>query len=97
MYNKCDHVTCPSEYALNELYSFGVSRELPATVISNGINTNYFRPNGESEKIILYVGRIMPEKCIETLIYASSLVKNNIPNIKLLLPAADTTCRNLKK
>lgn len=47
-YNQADHVLCPSDYARRMLEEYGV--KCPITVVSNGIDTDYFAHSEELRK-----------------------------------------------
>jgi 1,2-diacylglycerol 3-alpha-glucosyltransferase len=73
-YNRSDHVVCPSAFAERELRRYGL--RVPATVISNGVPSEY-RPLPTEERrqfegkfTILSVGRLAREKRHELLIEA---------------------------
>jgi glycosyltransferase involved in cell wall biosynthesis len=85
LFSRCDHITCPSNYAKEELIMLGLKKTESMSVISNGVDANRFRPNGKSEKTILFIGRIMPEKCIETLIHASAIVNRAYPDYTIVI------------
>jgi glycosyltransferase involved in cell wall biosynthesis len=74
LYNMTDCIICPSNHAKKELIAHKLKRSKNIEVISNGINTDYFVPKGKPKRIILFVGRIMKEKDIPTLIKASKIV-----------------------
>lgn len=67
LYNRCDHVVCPSQFAQDELKRHGLT--VPSTVISNGVLEKFHplpdakRPKALQDKfIILSVGRLAKEK-----------------------------------
>jgi glycosyltransferase involved in cell wall biosynthesis len=96
LFNKCDHITCPSQYAKKELVDIGFKSMEKTTVISNGVDTGYFKPYGTQEKIILFVGRLMPEKCVDTLIRASKIVNRIHPDYKFVIGGAGYSMPDLK-
>jgi 1,2-diacylglycerol 3-alpha-glucosyltransferase len=98
LYNCCDFITCPSHYAKKELLSYGIRNTRRLEIISNGINAQQFRP-GEQEpgKIILFAGRLMPEKCIDTLIKASAIVNRSYPDYQFIIAGCGYACHDLKK
>lgn len=82
-YNSSQHVICPSETQKAELLAAGL--RTPVTAVSNGVNLSRFFASEHSEAIhkmfqlpdvplVLYVGRIDPDKSIETLIDAIPLI-----------------------
>jgi glycosyltransferase involved in cell wall biosynthesis len=82
-YNTANHVICPSETLKSELLAAGL--ETPVTAVSNGIDLCRFKdscpPNDfrsglglPDVPLVLYVGRIDPDKSLETLVEAMPLV-----------------------
>jgi 1,2-diacylglycerol 3-alpha-glucosyltransferase len=89
-YNKCDLVTCPSDFSKQELIRNKC--KTPIKVISNGIeipNTDIKNVNKIKKKyncpLLLFVGRISYEKNLEHLIDCFKLIVDKKPNCKLLL------------
>lgn len=89
IYKKTDFIVYPSEFAHDLLHH--LAGETPQVVISNGVDTtkfakreevNYFSSFGvpEHARCILYVGRLHPEKSIETMIESAPLVLRDAPN-----------------
>ncbi len=77
LHNKCNYVIVPSQKAKKALRSYGV--KAPMATIPTGIDTNYFSPSNEDEKIskslkvkynldnklvFTYIGRIAREKSL---------------------------------
>jgi len=85
-YNRCDMVTAPSQSVLDELRPYGLRR--PQAVVSNPIDTAMFRPVRDDERAglmarfglsrptITYAGRLGPEKNIEILLHALSILRD---------------------
>ncbi len=96
LFNKCDHITCPSLYAKKELITIGYRATDRMTVISNGIDTRYFKPSETSEKIVLFVGRLMPEKCVDTLIRASGIVNRTYPEYRFVIAGSGYSMPELR-
>lgn len=82
-YNSCAHVICPSETVKNDLLQAGLTTSL--TAVSNGVNLNRFfayelPPSVRSasrlpdKPVVLYVGRLDPDKGLETFLDAVPLV-----------------------
>lgn len=92
-YNKCDLVTCPSDFSKQELIKNKC--KAPITVVSNGIeipksDPKLIKKNKEKfskgkTNLLLYVGRISYEKNLEHLIECFKLILEKKPNTKLLL------------
>jgi glycosyltransferase involved in cell wall biosynthesis len=85
VYNHGDHLIFPSRFARDELLGYGLRRDLTTSVISNGVDTRTFRPLGSREPLVLYVGRLMQEKNIDTLIRASAIVKRRHPEYRFVV------------
>jgi glycosyltransferase involved in cell wall biosynthesis len=90
--NRCDAVTAPSQTACRILSAHGLER--PAHAISNGVDLELFRPpRDEAEKaacrrqlglpqdrlIVLYAGRLAPEKRLDVLVEAIPRVLPRYP------------------
>ncbi|MBN1696697.1 MAG: glycosyltransferase family 4 protein [Spirochaetales bacterium] len=98
IYNNCDHIIFPSAYAQEELISYGIKiTRKQMSVISNGVNINQFRPANHSKQLILFVGRVMPEKCIDTFIRASAIVRRTYPQYKFVIAGSGHILDDLKK
>lgn len=85
LYNFADYIVCPSEHARKELIAHGIKKSKNISVISNGIDTNYFVPAGQKSNVVLFVGRLMKEKCIPTLIKASVIIKKKHPDFEFII------------
>ena len=89
VFNKLDMATTPSRTAARILQDQGI--RIPVRAISNGVDTNRFRPNPETDRIgvrrkyhlapdrtlFLYVGRLDGEKRLDTLLEAISLLRRD--------------------
>lgn len=70
-------------------------------IVPNGVDTERFRPGLKTEflreklgikegvKVVLYVGRLTPQKGLEDLIKAAKIVVNSIKNVKFLIVGDD--------
>jgi glycosyltransferase involved in cell wall biosynthesis len=96
IYNLTDCVVCPSKYAKKELLLHKLKKSKDIEIISNGIDIDYFVP-GKPKKIILFVGRIMKEKDIPTLIRASAIVSKTHPDYRFIIAGAGYLEDELKK
>ncbi|MGQ5711465.1 glycosyltransferase [Desulforudis sp. DRI-14] len=78
-YNQCRHVICPSQTVRHYLLQIGV--RTPVTVVSNGVDLDRFfayEPPSAVRKafrlpakpVVLYVGRMDPDKSLDTLLKA---------------------------
>ncbi len=92
--NMSDAVQVPSDFAYRLLARNGIKRKVE--VISNGIDLNVFNPNADysafsekfhlkGKKIVLYVGRLMEEKNVETLIKSFPIVSEKVKNAVLVI------------
>lgn len=94
-YNHCDFVTAPSQGILDEMKRHGFRK--PCRVISNPIDLDHFFPAQGSEQInlkkefgldtfvILYTGRLAPEKHIDDILRAIAILKGKIPGLCLAI------------
>lgn len=97
LYNSCDFITCPSRYAKKELIYYGIKNTHRLAIISNGINAQQFKPGADNpKKMILYVGRIMREKCIDTLVRASAIVNHYYPEYQFVIAGCGYGLEDLK-
>ncbi|MFZ2621286.1 MAG: glycosyltransferase [Minisyncoccia bacterium] len=95
VYSKTEHIIYPSEMARRLLDKL-TRIDQPSTVISNGIHTGEFKPlpigdflerfslPSESTKL-LFVGRLFPEKSIDTLIEAMPHIIKVNPKVHLMI------------
>jgi glycosyltransferase involved in cell wall biosynthesis len=69
-----------------------------AEVIYNGVNTDYFSPDGNipKEKMLLNVGRLSSEKGLFDLIDAFKIVNNKYPEIKLYIAGSGPLLNKLR-
>lgn len=90
---RCDHVIVPSEKIKRVLEEYGIENEL--SVIPTGININEFQNVDKeqfrkelgiksNEKIILYVGRIAPEKNLVFLLELARKLKEKRSDFKVV-------------
>ena len=94
--SKSDFVTMPTEQAIRNLlnkHEFGV----PVAAVSNGVDLANFRPGkvaaavyekygiSKDKRIVLYVGRIDPEKRVETVILAFKKARKFVPKAELVI------------
>ncbi len=94
VYQQADVLVCPSEFSQRILRSKGFKKK--TVVISNGVDTNRFRARNadkmmkrlglsQSSKKLLFVGRLDPEKNIETLIRAVPLIQKRVQNVEVCI------------
>lgn len=96
LYNQGDAVICPTEFALGLLKENGL--KTTGHVISNGIDAQKFKKTCITPKQfnILYVGRLSPEKNIETLINTFDELYSLCPESHLYIVGAGCHENNLK-
>lgn len=103
-YNKCDLITCPAKTTKEELIANNLSKNIK--VISNGIDSKIFDNSkwkkvkskyNKNGKLLLFIGRIAPEKNIRYLLNCFSEVVKKIPSTKLLLVGDGPSMKETKK
>jgi len=92
-YNRCNFVTAPSEFLLNDMEAKGL--HVAGNVVSNPIEEQFFNPRTGKDLLkkelsflkftILYVGRIAGEKNVKTLLEAFILFAKKIPEAELVI------------
>ena len=105
-YNHCNYVTAPSQSVFDEMDKYGFNQS--HRVISNPINLDIFSPLllnkkqeikkefGLSDATLVCAGRLAPEKNIDVLIRALSLVKRRFPAVSLILAGHGNAAEKLK-
>ena len=94
-YGKAESLIYPSEMARSLLDKLSKKNQL-SHVISNGINTKEFKPTSigdfyqrfdipENTTKLLFVGRLFPEKSIDTIIKAIPHIIKNNPNTHIMI------------
>ena len=76
-YEKLDAVIAPSEFMRDSV----IGRRFPAekvTVIPNGVDTQEIRAGSQDNDYVFYMGRLSPEKGIETLLAAHAAIADRI-------------------
>ena len=105
---RSDFVTMPTEQAIRNLLA---QRELkvPIAAVSNGVDLSSFQPGKAAAEIyqkyqipqkvpiVLYVGRVDPEKQVGRVIDAFSKVQKKIPEAKLLIVGDGVDRERLEK
>lgn len=93
LYNQCDRVFVPSQPILEEL---AAQRIQPLVFLPHGVDTDAFHPRHRSEEwrrehglagkhVLLYVGRLVAEKDLDTLAEAYRMVRRDRSDISLVL------------
>lgn len=106
--DKSDFVTMPTKQAIdNLLFATGRRLEVPVAAVSNGVDLHRFKSGKVPEAIykkygikmdvptVLYVGRVDPEKKVETVIKA--FVKAAVPNAQLVIVGDGVDKARLKR
>lgn len=106
-YNQCDFVTAPSNFLFKEMIDYGLKK--PHSVLSNPINPEEFRPAEQTRKselrkklnlkgpIIIYTGRLAPEKHVDIIIQSFAIVKKTIPDAELVIVGHGVSDESLKQ
>jgi 1,2-diacylglycerol 3-alpha-glucosyltransferase len=106
IYKQADYIVYPSEFARQLFIKFNI--EVETAVISNGVDTDEYKKIDTEEffkkfnlpkdvKKILYVGRMHPEKSLDTLIDSVPFISNKIPNIQVYIVGFGHMEEKLKK
>ena len=89
--SKSDFVTMPTEKAIRDLLGNGEEFAVPVAAVSNGVDLTAFRPGKaraeiydkyavpRSDPVVLYVGRVDPEKKVGLVLEAASRARSLIP------------------
>jgi phosphatidylinositol alpha 1,6-mannosyltransferase len=94
MYRNADALVYPTEFAREKSPKMDASMKYE--VISNGVDTSIFKPESPApffkkyhispkDKHIVFVGRLHPEKSIDTLIKAVPEIVKKQPNVRVLI------------
>ena len=106
LFKKADAIIYPSEHAKRLMTE--IRADTTSHVISNGVETARFAPvqtdsfferfNIPREKIlVLYAGRLHPEKSLDTLVRATPHILNEAPNVHIILAGFGHQDRMLKQ
>ena len=87
-----DEIVGCSQYITDKITAAWPEHAGRCRTIHNGVNTAVFRPDGPSrrlaganEKVLLFVGRVTPEKGVHVLLDAFERVLKTIPNARLVI------------
>lgn len=95
--SKSDFVTMPTEQAIRGLLKKGTKLSVPIAAVSNGVDLSSFKPGEVPREIydkygidanvpmVLYVGRVDPEKKVELVIEAFKKARKVVPKIQLVV------------
>ncbi len=103
-----EYATMPTEMAINDLVPKNRKHfKVPVEALSNGVDLSAFKPGKASDAIykkyhipkdrpiVLYVGRVDPEKSISNVVKAFSKVLKNIPEAIMVVVGDGTDKQNL--
>ena len=95
--SKSDFVTMPTELAIRKLIGEGTEFPVPVAAVSNGVDLSRFGP-GKADSgiyrkygipsgvpIVLYIGRVDPEKKVGVVISAFGRARKKIPTAELVI------------
>lgn len=95
---RADYVTMPTQQAIDDLItSRGKKFDVPVEAVSNGVDLSRFKPGSapaeiytkydipDDRPIVLYVGRVDPEKRIGTIVEAFAKIHSSVPSAYLLV------------
>ena len=95
--SKSDFVTMPTELAIRKLIGDGEKFPVPVAAVSNGVDLSTFKP-GKAPKeiyekygvpsdasIVLYIGRVDPEKQVGLLVKAFEEARRKVPEAHLVV------------
>lgn len=90
-------IVCLTVSDAEEIVSFGVPKR-KIVIIPNGVDINWYKPRKGSRKneIVLWAGRLVPEKGVQHLLKAWSLVIKQRPDAKLYLAGTGPLKTKLK-
>ena len=106
--SKSDFVTMPTKQAIHNLLN-GRDFKVPVAAVSNGVDLSEFRPGKASSSayekyevpadvpIVLYVGRVDPEKNVGVVLAAFSRALERVPEALMLVVGDGVDLVNLKK
>ena len=108
--SKSDFVTMPTEQAIDSLiWSRGKEFNVPVAAVSNGVDLKNFKPGKASpdiykkyniptdHKIVLYVGRVDPEKKVGIVVDAFKEARVKVPKTMLLVVGDGVDKNRLEK
>ncbi|MBR3052101.1 glycosyltransferase [Candidatus Saccharibacteria bacterium] len=95
--SKSDFVTMPTERAIRHLIGKGKAFKVPVAAVSNGVNLTHFKPGKAPHEIyekygiptgvpiVLYVGRVDPEKKVGLVIEAFERARKKTPKAEMVI------------
>jgi len=105
-YNSCDHVLAPSELTRNRLQDYGVLA--PISVIPTGIpapphllakpdDTKQELGLSPQARLLLYVGRLAPEKNLDMLLHAFKRISQSTDDTYLVVAGSGSSASALRR
>ena len=108
--SKSDFVTMPTKQAIeNLIYAKKEEFKVPVAAVSNGVDLSHFKPGKanktiykkydvpEGRPIVLYVGRVDPEKNVGTVLSAFQSVLEKVPDALLVIVGDGVDLTRLRK
>ena len=95
--SKSDFVTMPTERAIRGLLGNGEKMKIPVAAVSNGVDLSDFKPGKAKPElyekygiskdlpVVLYVGRVDPEKRVGLVVEAFNKARSNFPKMQLVI------------
>jgi glycosyltransferase involved in cell wall biosynthesis len=95
--SKSDFVTMPTELAIRKLIGEGAEFPVPVAAVSNGVDLSSFNPGKADSSIyrkykipsevpiVLYIGRVDPEKEVGQVIQAFKKARAKVPTAELVI------------
>ena len=95
--SKSDFVTMPTERAIRGLLGNGEKIKIPVAAVSNGVDLSDFKPGKAKPElyekygiskdlpVVLYVGRVDPEKRVGLVVEAFNKARSNFPKMQLVI------------
>jgi glycosyltransferase involved in cell wall biosynthesis len=107
IYSKAEIVIYPSKMAYDLLHKLN-RKDQPYSIISNGINIEHFKPMDvgtfykkfnvpKDAKKLLFVGRLFPEKSVDTLIKSLPYILKEHPKTHLMIVGGGHLRKDLEK
>lgn len=98
--NRISMIISVSNTALEHLK--GIKGKIPATVVYNGVDTNFYNTDLSSiykkgDPQLLFVGRLFPNKNVETIINAMNLITEWYPSAHLQIVGDGPNYKNVKR
>ncbi len=101
-----DRVIAVSEWARHDIAKYGIDMGKIVT-IHNGVNLDEFRPRGgghargkyeaSDDGLLLFVGRLVPQKGVSHLLDAMPLILRDHPGARLVLVGRGSLCDSLRR